>query len=143
MLVRQLPLGGRVIGAAGLAGAGAATAGAQTTADPGSDLLGETLIPVASQLALGAIIGFCVGFLVKKVGKVLAIVVGLAFILLQVLAYFDVITINWRPIAAWWQYARQPGELQRHWSTVTGILFANVPALVGAVPGLVLGLKKG
>ena len=141
---RKPPLHGRVIGAgAVLAGLGATAAGAQSNGDQAPDGLSETLIPVASQLVLGVIIGFCVGFLVKKVGKLLAIFVGLAFILLQVLAYFEVITINWPPIAVWWEQARRPGELERHWSTVRAVLFANVPALVGAVPGLILGLKKG
>ena len=57
--------------------------------------MSEQLIPVAAQLTLGAALGFCVGYLLKKVGKLVAIIVGFTFGLLQVLAYAEVITINW------------------------------------------------
>ena len=105
--------------------------------------MSEQLIPVAAQITLGAALGFCVGYLLKKVGKLVAIIVGFTFGLLQVLAYAEVITINWTPIAAWWDQVRRPEHLERQWRVVHAVLFANAPALAGAVPGLVLGLKKG
>ena len=106
--------------------------------------MAESLVPaVATQLGLGFVVGFCVGFLAKKAGKLAALLVGAAFVLLQVLAYADVVTIDWSPIAAWWEQARRPEALERQWSAVRSILFANLPALAGAVPGLVVGLKKG
>ena len=105
--------------------------------------MSQTLIPLVTQLTLGVAIGFCVGFLAKKVIKIVAVLVGLAFVLLQVLAYADIVTVNWSPVAAWWDMARRPENLEGQWRAVYSILFANVPALVGAVPGLILGLKKG
>ena len=98
---------------------------------------------MVTQLGLGAVIGFCVGFLLKKVRKIAAMLVALAFILVQALAYLEIITIDWSPIASWWERARQTETLERQWSTVQSMLFANVPALAGAVPGLIIGLKKG
>ena len=106
-------------------------------------VVSEQLIPVAAQVTLGAALGFCVGYLLKKVGKLVAIIVGFTFGLLQVLAYVEVITINWGPIAAWWDQVRRPEHLDRQWQVVRAVLFAHVPALAGAVPGLILGLKKG
>ncbi len=103
----------------------------------------EQLIPVAAQVTLGGALGFCVGYLMKKVGKLVALFLGFTFALLQVLAYFEVISINWAPVATWWDQVRRPENLERQWQVVHGVLFANVPALVGAVPGLILGLKKG
>ena len=99
--------------------------------------------PLVTQIALGAAIGFCVGFLAKKVGKMVAILVGLAFVLVQLLAYAEVLTIDWAPIATWWDRVRRPENLERQWSAVQGVLFGNLPALAGAVPGFLLGLKKG
>ena len=99
--------------------------------------------PLATQFTLGAAIGFCVGFLAKKAGKLVAILVGLAFVLVQLLAYAEVVTIDWAPIAAWWDQVRRPENLERQWTAVQGVLFGNVPALAGAIPGLLLGLKKG
>ena len=95
--------------------------------------------PVAAQITLGAAIGFCVGFLARKVGKLVAILVELAFVLVQLLAYAEVLTIDWAPIATWWDGVRRPENLERQWS----VLFGNLPALAGAVPGFLLGLKKG
>ena len=119
---------------------------AQTTAPSGpggSDAAGDLLVPLISQLGFGAVIGFCVGFLLKKVGKVAAIIVGLAFVLLQVLAHYDIIVIQWEPIKGWWDRSTTPTQLQGHWATLRTILFANVPALGGAIPGFILGFKMG
>ena len=63
--------------------------------------------------------------------------------LLQVLAYADIVTIHWSQIAAWWDLTRRPENLEGQWNAVYSILFANVPAPAGAVAGLILGLKKG
>ena len=66
-------------------------------------VVSEQLIPAAAQVTLGAALGFCVGYLLKKVG------------------------------------VRRPEQLERQWRGLHGVLFANVAALAGAVPGLVLG----
>lgn len=105
--------------------------------------MSEMVGPLATQLGLGFVVGFCVGFLAKKAGKLVALLVGAAFVLVQVLAYADVVTVDWSPIAAWWERARRPETLERQRSAVQSILFANAPALAGAVPGLIVGLKKG
>ena len=132
-----------IIGAAVLAGLGATHASGQPIDNQGVDAVSRTLIPLATQFTLGVAIGFCVGFLAKKVVKIVAVLVGLVFVLLQVLAYADIVTVHWSPIAAWWDMMRRPENLEGQWNAVYSILFANVPALVGAVPGLILGLKKG
>ena len=96
--------------------------------------MSEQLIPVAAQVTLGVALGFCVGYTCsKKVGKLIAVIVGFTFGLLQVLAYAEVITINWVPITAWWDQVRRPEHFERQWQVVHAVLFANVPALAGAV----------
>lgn len=102
-----------------------------------------TIGPLLLQMSLGGVLGFCAGYAVKKVGKIVAIFIGLAFVLLQVLAYYEVVAIDLTPISRWWNAARQEGQLENAWSVVSSVLFANVAGMVGAVPGFVLGLRRG
>lgn len=116
---------------------------AQTVTPSGSDAARDFLVPLVSQLGLGAVIGFCVGLLLKKVGKIVAIIVGLAFVFLQILAHYEIVVIQWEPIQGWWDQSTTPAELRGYWATVRSILFANIPALGGAIPAFILGLKIG
>ena len=115
----------------------------QTMADTEVDSLIEAAGPFIAQFALGGILGFCAGFAVKKVSKIVAIIVGLGFILVQIMAYFKVIEIDWAPIAQWWDVVRSTETIENAGTTVRTILVANVPALMGAVPGFILGLRRG
>ena len=108
-----------------------------------SDAVSDTVIPLLSQLGFGGVIGFLVGFTLKKVGKLVAVVLGLLFILLQVLAHYGIVVIQWGPLAAWWSQVTEPQKLQGYWAMLRAILFANVPALAGAIPGFLFGFKKG
>ena len=117
--------------------------GAQASGEVPPDPVVETIGPLVAQLALGGILGFCAGFAIKKIGKVVAILIGVLFVLLQVLAYYEVVVINWAPIAGWWDVVRAQQTVQDFSSVVRSVLFANVPAVVGAVPGFILGLKRG
>jgi uncharacterized membrane protein (Fun14 family) len=116
-------------------------AAAQT--ENSSDMVGNAVIPLLSQLGFGGVVGFLVGFTLKKVSKLVAIALGLIFILLQVLAYYGIVVIQWGPVASWWSQVAEPQKLQGLWTTLRDLLFTNVPALAGAVPGFLLGLKKG
>lgn len=44
----------------------------------------QALGPVGSEITMGAVLGFCSGYAVKKVGKMAAFVVGVTFIATQV-----------------------------------------------------------
>lgn len=116
-------------------------AGAQTPA--GSDTISDIFIPLVAQIGLGGVVGFAVGFTVKKVSKLAALLLGCIFILLQVLAYYGIVTIDWGPINHWWGRFVEPKALQGRWETVRTILFANIPASGGAIPGFIMGLKMG
>ena len=120
-----------------------APAVAQASADTEMDSMIQAAGPFVGQFALGGVLGFAAGFAIKKVGKIVVIIVGLAFILLQVLAYYGIIEIDWAPIARWWHVVRREEAIESVWTVVRTILFANVAAFVGAVPGFVLGLKRG
>ena len=108
-----------------------------------ADVVSDAAIPLLSQLGFGGVVGFLVGFTLKKVSKLVAIALGLIFILLQVLAYYGIVVIQWDPVASWWSQVTEPAKLQGLWATLRDILFTNVPALAGAIPGFLLGLKRG
>ena len=98
----------------------------------------ESLIPLASQFALGAVAGFVVGFALRKAGKFLAIAIVVAFVGIQLLGFYDVIDMG--PVTALYDraYSRLEGELPTLWTLIS----VNVPAVVGAVVGLIVGLRR-
>lgn len=57
--------------------------GSEGEEDPISKAL-QALGPVGSEITMGAVLGFCSGYAVKKVGKAAAFVVGVTFIATQV-----------------------------------------------------------
>src|SRR5690606_24987811 len=51
--------------------------------------------PLVEQVGFGAIAGFIAGYALKKVGKVVAIFLGLIFIAIQLLAWSGFVSVNW------------------------------------------------
>ena len=58
----------------------------------------DRLKPLAAQIGVGGIMGYCTGMAMKKVGKVLATVLGLGFVAVQSAAYAGYIQVNWKQI---------------------------------------------
>ncbi len=104
-----------------------------------SELFGA---PVAS-LGFGGAAGLMVGYAAKKVTKVVAVLLGLLFILLQVLVYNELISVNWSAV----QHTAEHVWTDPHGVTLAdrlwGILAANLPFGGGFVTGFVLGFKLG
>lgn len=115
---------------------------AQVSDEAAPDAL-QSLAPLAAQVGLGGVLGFCAGLAIKKIGKVVAVIIGVVFVLIQVLAYYDVISIDWAIVSGWWDMVRQEDRVAGVENALRTVLLANVPALVGAVPGFLLGFKRG
>jgi uncharacterized membrane protein (Fun14 family) len=98
--------------------------------------------PVAS-LGFGGAAGLVVGYAAKKVTKVVALVLGLLFIVLQVLAYNELISVNWGVV----QQAAQQAWTDPHGVTLADrawtIITANLPFGGGFITGFALGFKLG
>ena len=58
----------------------------------------DAMKPLAVQVSLGGIMGACSGMALKKVGKAVAFVVGLGFVVLQSAAYMGYLELNWKKI---------------------------------------------
>jgi uncharacterized membrane protein (Fun14 family) len=92
-----------------------------------------------TQIGLGGVGGFLVGYAFKKFAKVVAFVVGAVFIFLQLLAYYGVIQINYGALFSVVEKAF--GGFQSG-GFLTG-LFVNIPFSGSFVAGTYLGLKAG
>lgn len=104
-----------------------------------SELFGT---PLAS-LGFGGAAGLVVGYAAKKVTKVVALILGLLFIVLQLLVYNELITVNWSSV----QHTAQHVWIDPNGITLAdrcwGILTANLPFGGGFVTGFALGFKLG
>jgi len=93
-----------------------------------------------AQLGMGGVAGFVVGFAFKKMLKMLLILVGVFFAILQYLAYVGLITIN---------YDRMFQSMQGFTKVFEGgfnlpaFLTTNIPLAGTFVVGFGLGFKFG
>jgi uncharacterized membrane protein (Fun14 family) len=104
-----------------------------------SQLLGA---PAAS-LGFGGAAGLVVGYTAKKLTKLVALALGVTFILVQVLTYKGLITVNWGAVQSTaetvWTDPHGVTLADRVWE----ILVANLPFGGGFVTGFLIGFKLG
>ncbi|SMB91036.1 Uncharacterized membrane protein, Fun14 family [Deinococcus hopiensis KR-140] len=100
----------------------------------------DALRPLLPDFSVGALLGFATGLALKKVGRAVLLALGLLFIALQLLAYFDLVTVNWPRLQALSEpWLRQGGELGSRW--LMRVLTANLPFAGAFTAGLLLGLR--
>jgi uncharacterized membrane protein (Fun14 family) len=99
--------------------------------------------PLASQLGVGVVAGFAVGYALKKVGKVLAVAVGLLFVAVQLLSYQGLVTVHWSEVEARVDPLLETSSLEAAWRSMLAVLTHNVAFAGAFVPGLILGLRRG
>lgn len=92
--------------------------------------------PILTQLGLGGVGGFLVGYLTKRLAKILAVVVGLIFVGVQLLAYLGIVQINYDKLVI---FVKQALRVR---SGFIAVMFSNVPFTVGFVGGLALASIK-
>jgi uncharacterized membrane protein (Fun14 family) len=109
----------------------------------GSMDVSQYLGPIAPSLGFGGVAGLAVGYTAKKLTKLLALLLGCAFILLQLAVYEGFITVNWDAVQGAathvWSDPQGATLADRLWD----ILTANLPFGGGFVAGFALGLKLG
>ncbi|MCA9836744.1 MAG: FUN14 domain-containing protein [Trueperaceae bacterium] len=103
----------------------------------------ETFGPLLQQLSFGALAGFAAGYALKKVGKVMAIVLGLFFIFLQILAYYGFVRIDWIEVQNRVNPLLGSESLGQLWQRLVNVLTYNIPFAAAFVPMLIIGLRKG
>ncbi|GGJ45547.1 FUN14 domain-containing protein [Deinococcus roseus] len=103
----------------------------------------DFLTPYIGQLSFGGVLGFAAGYFVKKVGKIALFVVGGLFIVLQILAAYGFIQIDWLSI----QQKADPLFDEKNVKTATDsfmkLITANLPFTGAFVAGFAIGFKVG
>jgi uncharacterized membrane protein (Fun14 family) len=99
--------------------------------------------PLASQLGVGLVAGFAAGYALKKVGKLLAVAVGLLFVVVQVLAWQGFLTVNWGEVEARVDPLLEVDSLESGWRALVDVLTYNLAFAGAFVPGLILGIRRG
>ncbi|RUS19163.1 FUN14 family-domain-containing protein [Endogone sp. FLAS-F59071] len=104
-----------------------------------------------SELAFGTSLGFCTGYLIKKVGRVFALMVGVTFVLLQYLSFKGLVTVHWDRMA--WHYTNQldkdkdgkvtASDLRTIMAALLDFLTANFQFKSTFVGGFYAGLRYG
>ncbi len=102
-----------------------------------------SFVPLLQQLGFGGVAGLVAGYALKKVGKVLAVVLGLFFLGLQLLAWSGYVSIDWGRVQADAEPWFAGDSLQESWATLLSVLTYNVPFAAAFVPGFLLGLRRG
>lgn len=120
-------------------------ADAQTLASASAAPAGELpALPPEVKFALmtlggGGIAGWAVGYTLKKFAKLAALIVGVAFISLQLLAFNKFITIDWQAI----KNAVPDDKLEQSATSVMSIITYNLPFAGSFAVGFWLGFRKG
>jgi uncharacterized membrane protein (Fun14 family) len=103
----------------------------------------QLLARLGPDLGFGGVAGAVVGYSAKKITKLVALALGLVFIVIQLLVYFDVLTVNWTAVQHGaehvWTDAHGVTLADRCWA----ILSANLPFGAAFAAGFALGFKLG
>ncbi|MGQ9510538.1 MAG: FUN14 domain-containing protein [Thermaceae bacterium] len=103
----------------------------------------EALSPYIGQLTFGGLAGFATGYALKKVGRFLAVGLGLLFIALQLLAQAGYVQVDWTRIQKDVDPLLKDEGLRSLWDRTLSLLTHNLPFGASFVAGFVLGLKAG
>jgi uncharacterized membrane protein (Fun14 family) len=103
----------------------------------------ETLSPYLGQLTFGGMAGFATGYALKKIGRVLAVGLGLLFVVLQLLAQAGYVQVDWTRIQKDVEPLLQDEGVKDLWERLLATLTHNLPFGASFTAGLLLGLRSG
>lgn len=103
----------------------------------------ETFAPYLQQVSFGAVAGFAAGYALKKIGKIVALAVGILFICIQLLAYYGFVTVDWLQVQERVNPFFESESLNRSWQGLVNILTYNITFAAAFIPGFIVGLRRG
>jgi len=102
--------------------------------------MSEVLTPIVYQLGIGGVLGFFVGYAVKKITKIIAAIIGLISLLFIYLGYEGIINVNYDKLAQ--MIENLMGTASQATTTLTPIV-ANLPFAGSFIAGMAVGVKLG
>ena len=107
-------------------------------------MIDQNLISTGAPLVGGGLVGFCIGWAIKKIMKLVFIGLGLLMLVVAFLEYKHWISVNWTVTEN--QSSAIMTHLANKIAIVTQHMNHEIPigvGVLGFMPGLVLGLYKG
>ncbi len=101
------------------------------------------LTPYLGQVTFGGLAGYAVGYALKKLGRLLALLLGVFFIGLQFLAQAGYIEVDWTRIQKEVEPLLAQPALKGLWERLLATLTYNLPFGASFVAGFLLGLRAG
>jgi uncharacterized membrane protein (Fun14 family) len=101
----------------------------------------DIIIFILKSAGIGLLSGIAVGFISKKISKIMVFFIALAFILVQVAIYNGYIQIDW---LSWKDTAIDiVKNTKLPTSSFKDIVLRNIPFSIAAIIGFIFGFKKG
>lgn len=101
----------------------------------------EMIVFILKSAGIGLLSGVAIGFISKKISKIMVFFIALTFILIQVAIYNGYIQIDW---LSWKDTALEAvRNTKLPTSSIKDILMRNIPFSVAAIVGFIFGFKKG
>jgi len=101
--------------------------------------LSELVIPVVYQVGIGGIGGFFVGYAIRKVAKIVAVILGIFLLSLISLAYVGTISVNYDKLTEVLSKLTIPEQAVE----LLMPILANLPFAGSFTIAFLIGLKKG
>ena len=101
--------------------------------------MSEVVIPIVYQLGVGGIGGFLVGYAVRKVAKIVAVILGIFLLSLISLAHIGAISVNYDKLLEVLSKLTIPEQAAELLIPV----LANLPFAGSFIVAFLIGLKKG
>ncbi len=97
----------------------------------------DTLLPVAVTLGFGGLLGYCTGVFLKRTVRLLGCLLGLAFIAMQLLAYYGYAEWHWDAIA---RHTTPAAQAAGHF--LWKLIHYNMPFTGGFAAGFFLAVRR-
>ena len=120
----------------GQSGLSAQVHGSSTTAETAAEPAAKGVF----RLGFSFLAGFCIGSFVRAALRVVAIAVGFWLSMTVLLAYFDLVVVDWNAISGLWD--RFAANIEKEWASFQTFLTGSLPAAGLAIGGLAIGLKR-
>jgi uncharacterized membrane protein (Fun14 family) len=110
----------------------------------------ENAGPLMKQLSFGTVVGYCSGAAAKKVGKALAVVIGMGFVTLQTMVHTGYVTVDWKKVEAdaiakidtTGDGKLSIDDIHVYWGKVRKILTNEIPSAGGFSLGFLYALSS-